>query len=82
MGQPGLQPIHAAPLNLEEARRCYQAGGYDSQWKTLVGEIRRNHRRKSGFMPGFEVIVAGKRARVEHSFLERARGNRELKARE
>ena len=59
--------------NLEEARRCYQAAGLDEQWKALVAEIRRDHRRKSGFMPGFEAIVAGKRARVEPSFLDRAR---------
>jgi hypothetical protein len=38
-----------------------------------VTEIRREHRRKSGFMPGFEAVVAGKTARVEPSFLDRAR---------
>ena len=59
--------------NLEESRRCYQEAGLDGQWKALVAEIRRDHRRKSGFMPGFEAIVAGKRARIEPSFLDRAR---------
>lgn len=66
--------------NLEEARRCYEAAGLDEQWKALVAEIRRDHRRKSGFMPGFEAIVAGKRARVEPSFLDRARGQWARKA--
>jgi hypothetical protein len=64
---------YAALGNLEEARRCYHAAGLDEHWEALVIEIRRNHHRKSGFMPGFEAIVAGKRARVEPSFIERAR---------
>ncbi len=71
---------YAALANLEEARRCYQEAGLDEPWKTLVAEIRRDHRRKTGFMPGFEAIVAGKRARVEPSFLERARGEWARKA--
>lgn len=65
---------YAALANLEEARRCYQAAGLDEQWKGLVAEIRRDHHRKSGFMPGFAAIIAGKRARIEPSFLDRARG--------
>ena len=64
---------YEALANLEEARRCYQAAGLDERWRELVTEIRRDHRRKSGFMPGFEAIIAGKRARVEPSFLDRAR---------
>jgi uncharacterized Zn finger protein len=71
---------YAALSNLEEARRCYQAAGLDGQWKALVAEIRRDHHRKSSFMPGFEAIVAGKRARVEPAFLERARGRWTRKA--
>jgi tetratricopeptide (TPR) repeat protein len=64
---------HEALANLEKARRCYQAAGLDERWRELVTEIRRDHHRKSGFMPGFEEIVAGKRARMEPSFLDRAR---------
>lgn len=64
---------HEALANLEEARRCYQAAGLEERWRELVTEIRREHHRKSGFMPGFEAIVTGKRARVEPSFLDRAR---------
>lgn len=64
---------YAALANLEEAHRCYQAAGLDEHWRVLVVEMRRNHHRKSGFMPGFEAIVAGKRARVEPSFIEKAR---------
>jgi len=65
---------YAALANLEEARRCYLAAGLDDRWSKLAVEIRRNHFRKSGFMPGFEAVVAGKRTRVEPSFLEKARG--------
>jgi len=43
------------------------------QWKALVAEIRRDHHRKSGFMPGFEAIAAGKKVRAEPSFFDRAR---------
>jgi uncharacterized Zn finger protein len=71
---------HAALANLEEARRCYRAAGHDDQWRTLAAEIRRNHYRKSGFMPGFEAIVAGKRARLEPTFLDKARGQWARKA--
>ena len=62
-----------ALANLEESRRCYQQAGLDDQWKALVAEIRRDHHRKSGLMPGFEAIVAGKRSRAEPSFLDLAR---------
>jgi hypothetical protein len=65
---------YAALSHLEEARKCYQEARLDEQWKALVAEIRREHHRKSGFMPGFEAIVAGRRARLEPSFLDRARG--------
>jgi len=70
---------YAALANLEEARRCYQAAGLDDRWRMLVSDIRRNHYRKSGFMPGFEATVAGKRARMEPSFIERARWRWESK---
>lgn len=71
---------YAALANLEEARRCYQTAGIEDQWKALVADIRRDHHRKTGFMPGFEAIVAGKRARVEKSLLERARAGWAQKA--
>ncbi len=63
----------AALANLEEARKCYLAAGIEHRWEALALEIRRDHYRKSSFMPGFNAIVAGKRAQVEPSFLDRAR---------
>jgi hypothetical protein len=63
----------AALAHIEEARRCYLAAGLEQQWEALALEIRRDHYRKSSFMPGFNAIIAGKRARLEPSFLDRAR---------
>jgi hypothetical protein len=60
--------------NLEKARNCYQRAGLDAQWQVLIAEIRREHRRKSGFMPGFERIVRGAGPSKEPNFLDRARG--------
>lgn len=51
----------AALAHLEQARRCYLADGLEQQWEALALEIRRQHYRKSSFMPGFDAIVAGKR---------------------
>jgi hypothetical protein len=62
-----------ALAHLEEARKCYLAAGLEHRWEGLALEIRRDHYRKSNFMPGFNAIVAGKRARVAPSFLDRAR---------
>jgi tetratricopeptide (TPR) repeat protein len=63
----------AALANIEAARRCYLAAGFDEMWRKTAAEIRRDHYRKYGFMPGFEAIVAGKRALPQPSFLDRAR---------
>jgi len=63
----------AALGNIEAARECYLAAGLDEMWRKTVSEIRRDHYRKYGFMPGFEEIVAGKRALPQPTFLDRAR---------
>lgn len=65
---------HAALSNLKKARTCYEKAGLDAQWEALVAEIRREHRRKTGFMPSFERIVAGAGPSKEPSFLDRAKG--------
>jgi hypothetical protein len=63
----------AALVNIEAARKCYVAAGLEEMWRKTSAEIRRAHYRKYGFMPGFEAIVAGKRALPQPSFLDRAR---------
>jgi hypothetical protein len=64
----------AALSNLERAKACYLTAGMDAQWKALVAEIRKEHHRKTGFMPGLERIVRSAGAIVEPSFLDLARG--------
>lgn len=63
----------AALSNLEKARDCYKKAGLEAQWQVLAAEIRREHHRKSSFMPGFDRIVAGSISKREPSFLDRAR---------
>ncbi len=63
----------AALSNLGRARDCYKKAGLEAEWLALAAEIRREHHRKSSFMPGFDRIVAGVISRREPSFLDRAR---------
>ena len=63
----------AALSNLERARDCYKKAGLDAEWQALTAQIRREHSRKSRFMPGFDRIVAGSVSRSQPSFLDRAR---------
>ena len=63
----------AALSNFERAKRCYERAGLGQQWEAVVGEIRRLHHRKVGFMASFERLVAGHGPGEEPSFLDRAR---------
>jgi hypothetical protein len=62
---------NAALLNFERSKRCYERAGLSGEWKKIVIQVRSVHRRKSGFISGFERIVAGMGNR--QSFVERAR---------
>jgi hypothetical protein len=62
----------AALSSFEKAKRCYRKAGLDPEWDELAGEIRRNHGRKSSFMPGFERLVQGKKPDATPSFRDRA----------
>ena len=63
----------AALSHLEAARRCYQRAGLRAEWEDTVRAVRADHRRKVGFMAGFEEIVAGGGPSAKPSFLERAK---------
>lgn len=63
----------AALANFERARRCFQKAGLSTEWEKSVNQVRAEHRRKSGFMAGFEEIVAGSGRSEKPSFLERAK---------
>ncbi|MCX6628682.1 MAG: hypothetical protein NTW28_13760, partial [Candidatus Solibacter sp.] len=60
----------AALTNFERARRCYERAGRGAEWADTVHHIRANHRRKTGFMPGFEALTAESGRTAEPSFLE------------
>jgi len=59
--------------NLRNARACYQKAGLEAQWDALVAEIRRDHRRKHGFLYSFERLASGASQAPRPSFLEKAR---------
>jgi tetratricopeptide (TPR) repeat protein len=60
--------------SFERARDCYVAAGQRAIWEALVEDVRRAHRRKHGFMPGFERLVEGGPAiEPQPRFLDRAR---------
>src|ERR1035441_1838745 len=63
----------AALATFERARRCYERAGRGAEWADTVDHIRANHRRKTGFMPGFEALATGAGRAAEPSFLERAK---------
>ena len=64
----------AALADFEHARDCYLAAGQEAGWQALVAQVRREHGRKYGFLPGFERIAAGGPATEPRpSFLERAK---------
>ena len=73
----------AALSNFENAMRCFERAGLTAEWVETVNDIRSRHHRKSGFMSGFERLLAGSGPSDEPSFLERARarwGGRETEA--
>ena len=63
----------AALSNLERARRCFEMAGLPAGWQRVVEKVRSTHHRKTGFMTGFEEIVAGLGPTDKPSFLERAK---------
>ncbi len=64
---------HEALENFEDAKDCYVRAGMNPQWDAVVAQIRREHYRKVGFMPGFERLVTGRGPGQRLSYLDRAR---------
>jgi hypothetical protein len=63
----------AALENFERVRRCYERAGLINDWHRVVDEVCSEHYRKTGFMSGFEEVVAGSGPSEKPSFLERAK---------
>jgi hypothetical protein len=59
--------------SLRKAKASYQETGLTAQWDALVAEIRRDHRRKHGFLSGFERLASKEAKTPPPSFLEKAR---------
>jgi len=63
----------AALSNLGKAKRCFERAGLGAEWQKTVSQVRADHHRKSGFIPGFERLVGGTGPRKRPSFLEQAK---------
>lgn len=63
----------AALANFRRAKRCYERAGLVDAWNETVVRVRAEHRRKLGFMSGFERLVAGTAPSNEPTFLDRAK---------
>jgi hypothetical protein len=63
---------HEALENFEDARNCYARARMNHQWDAVVAQVRREHYRKVGFMPGFERLVAGQSPGQKLSYIDRA----------
>ncbi len=61
---------YAALDHFANVRLCYMRASMQREWDLLVELIRRDHHRKSSFMPAFERVIRGQR---EPGFLDRAR---------
>lgn len=66
----------AALDNFDRAKKCFQKAGLAKEWEALVGHVRSEHGRKTGFMPSFEALLSRGFLPREQSFLERARKRR------
>jgi hypothetical protein len=63
----------AAFSNFERAKRCYARAGLAAEWEETVRQVRSSHRRKTGFMTGFEAVAAAAGHKEQPSFLDRAK---------
>jgi len=63
----------AAVSNFERARKCFARAGLAAEWEQTVRQVRADHRRKTGFLSGFEAVAAGAGQKKQPSFLERAK---------
>jgi hypothetical protein len=63
----------AALSNFESAKRCFERARLGAEWQKVVSQVRADHHCKSGFMSGFERLVAGFGPSDEPSFLDQAK---------
>ena len=63
----------AALSSFERTKRGFERAGLISEWEKTVSPVRTHHHRKTGFMSGFEDLVAGTVPDQAPSFRERAK---------
>lgn len=63
----------AALSNFEQARDCYRAAGLAAEWEQTVRRVCTLHNRKTGFINGFQALVARATRSEPPSFLARAK---------
>jgi hypothetical protein len=63
----------AALSNFERAKHCFERAELSAEWQQTVSQVRADHHRKSGFVSGFERLVAGAGPSDRPSFLEQAK---------
>lgn len=71
LAEKRAKAYHHAHDYLQNAKTLLERIEETATWSALVVSIRREHRLKSSFMPGFEKIVAGEGAPREPTFRER-----------
>lgn len=59
--------------HFERARQCYAAAGLPEDWEQVVERVRANHSHKTGFIRGFEEVVAGSAPEAGPTFPEKAK---------
>ena len=63
----------AALSNFSRARDCYRRAGLTAEWEQTVGRVCAAHKRKTGFIGGFQAVAAGAEHRNRPSFLDLAK---------
>jgi|SRR5579863_342227 len=71
LSEKRAKAYHHAHDYLQSAKTLLEKCGEAATWSALVEGIRREHRLKSSFMPGFEKIAAGEGPPREPTFQER-----------
>jgi hypothetical protein len=70
----GMRIVNAAKSKYYDAALSnFERAGLAAEWANTVCHIRASHRRKAGFMSGFEALAAGHGRASRPSFLERAK---------
>ena len=59
--------------HFREAKKLFEKSGQNRKWSALVGNVRKNHSRKYGFIGNFEAIVSGKKPKSPESFESRTK---------